>query len=124
MPSLSPTRTVSSEPQAASEEAAAAARVATIRRRSGMRRPTLPVALGTEAVGRSGLAGASGDGRALPAVQPLLEDRAQPAQRLAVLALEPSAGAQRLHQAVGEHLRLRLEREAHARPARGLLELV
>src|SRR4051794_26376282 len=54
----------------------------------------------------------------------LLEDRAQAAQPLGALALQPAAQAQALHQPVGERARPRLERLRHAgHAARALLEL-
>src|SRR4051794_19073913 len=54
----------------------------------------------------------------------LLQDRTQAAHGARVLAPQPPAGAERLADPVGEHLRFALEREGHAgRAAALLLEL-
>src|SRR5438067_5245835 len=58
-----------------------------------------------------------GDRHAPPAALALLEDRAQPVQRVLVLAPHPAAGAEALEDAVREGGGDRLEREAHARGA-------
>src|SRR4029453_4149976 len=92
-------------PQAASALAPSRATRATRRVRW---RPTIT---------RVGVYSASRDGRALPASLALLEDRAQPAQGLAVLALEPGADAELLEEAVGPGRRLDLVGELDPRRA-------
>src|SRR3954467_3216392 len=65
------------------------------------------------------------DRRPPPAALALLEDRAQAAQRLGALALEPAARPEGLHQTVGERRGPRLDGQRDAgRAARAGLELV
>src|SRR3954451_15794566 len=66
-----------------------------------------------------------GDGRAPAAVLALLQNRAQAAQRLGALALEPAPLAEGLHEAVAAVARARLDGQRDPRrAARGGLEVV
>src|SRR5213080_928929 len=83
-------------------------------RRRIMRRPILAAHVGQTA-----------DGGPRAAILAVLEDRAQAAQRLGALALQPAAHAHRLDETVGERRRAGLDGQRDAGGVtRRLLELV